>query len=69
MSIKRLDKTAFKAHSLADAANHARYYKHLSWQERLKIAGYLNSVAYQFNPEYPPVMDRYTFRARALKNG
>ena len=45
----KLDRTAFRAQTRNEAANHARIYKKLSWQQRLKIAAYLNSVAYNFD--------------------
>ena len=41
-----LDRTAFKAHTtIAATAMHAAHYKTVTWQERLKIAIYLNSIA------------------------
>lgn len=69
MSVLRLNRTAFKAQSFAEAADHAPYYKKLSWQERLVVAGYLNAIAYNFDPERPPVMNRLVFSTRSLKNG
>lgn len=60
----RLDKTAFKAHTFKEAAaSHAAYYKTLTWQERLRIAMYLNSVAFNFSLDNPPKMDRTAFKA------
>jgi hypothetical protein len=44
MSEFRLDRTKFKAQTADEAANHAVYYQSLTWQERLKIANYLNSL-------------------------
>ena len=41
MSSYRLDRTAFKAQTATEAADHATYYRHLTWQERLRIANYL----------------------------
>ena len=61
-----LDRTAFKAHTLKDAAKHADVYKKLSWQERLKVAAYLNSVAYNFDINNPPRMDRTKFSAKSI---
>ncbi len=47
MSAYRLDRTSFKAQIAETAPNaQAAYYKTLAWQERLRIANYLNSVAY-----------------------
>ncbi len=61
-----LDRTAFKAHTHKEAANHADVYKKLSWQERLKVAAYLNSVAYNFDINNPPLMDRTKFSAKSI---
>jgi hypothetical protein len=68
MSEYRMDRTAFKAHSAVEATkSQAAYYKTLTWQERLKIANYLNSVAYNFPENEPPRMDKTTFRIRSRK--
>ncbi|NBX11972.1 MAG: hypothetical protein EBR19_07200 [Chitinophagaceae bacterium] len=61
----KLDRTAFRAQTHEEAANHARIYKNLSWQERLKIAAYLNSVAYNFDFNNPPRIDRTKFSAKS----
>lgn len=65
MKIFRMDRTAFKAQTAVEAANHAPYYAQLSWQERLQIALYLNSVAFNFSPDNPPKMDKTKFKARS----
>lgn len=54
----KLDRTAFKAQTLQEAANHTDYYKNITWQERLQVAAYLNSVAYNFDFNNPPRMDK-----------
>ncbi|MFM7222415.1 MAG: hypothetical protein ACKO33_08120 [Bacteroidota bacterium] len=64
----KLDRTAFKVQTQQEAANHAAIYKKLSWQERLKIADYLNSVAYNFDLQNPPKMDRTKFSVKSIKN-
>jgi hypothetical protein len=66
MNSFKLDKTAFKAQTLKEASNHASAYKKLSWQERLKVAAYLNSVAYNFDITNPPRMDRTKFKAKSI---
>jgi hypothetical protein len=66
MNSFKLDRTAFKAQTLKEAANHATTYKKLSWQERLKVATYLNSVAYNFDLNNPPKMDRTKFSAKSI---
>lgn len=66
MASFRLDRSAFKAQSAAEAsASHALYYKVLTSQERCRIAGYLNSIAYNFPEGQPPRLDRTQFSARA----
>lgn len=69
MASYRLDRSQFKtkAQSATEAANHASYYKKLTWQERLRIANYLNSIAYDFPENNPPRLDRTKFRARSRK--
>jgi len=63
MSTFRLDRSAFKAQTAEEAANHASYYAKLTWQERLAIAAYLNSVAYNYPLHNPPKMDKTRFKA------
>jgi hypothetical protein len=65
MSEYRLDRTAFKAQTAKEASNHAAYYKSLTWQERLRIANYLNSIAYNYPENNPPKMDKTVFSYRA----
>ncbi len=68
MSAFRLNRLAFKAHTAAEAANHSSYYRSFSWQERLKIAAYLNSIAFNYPEPNPPKLDRTRFKAVARKN-
>ncbi|RYY37507.1 MAG: hypothetical protein EOP46_02345 [Sphingobacteriaceae bacterium] len=66
MASYRLDRTAFKAQTADEAsASHAAYYKKLTWQERLRIANYLNSVAYDYPEKNPPKVDRTKFSVRS----
>lgn len=65
MAFNRLDRNAFKAQTAEEASNHSSYYKHLSWQERLVIANYLNSIAFNYPENNPPKLDRTKFAARA----
>ena len=65
----KLDRTAFKAQTVEEASNHADYYKSLSCLERLKIAAYLNSVAFNYDINHPPKMDKTLFKARSRNNG
>ncbi|MCA6496396.1 MAG: hypothetical protein IM558_01600 [Chitinophagaceae bacterium] len=61
-----LDRTAFKAQTLEEAARHSEYYKKLTWQERLQIANYLNSVAYNYDLNNPPKMDKTKFSVKSI---
>jgi len=65
MSEYKLDRTSFKAHTVNEAANHKQYYSSLSWQERLKITAYLNSVAFNYDINNPPKLDRTIFSVRS----
>jgi len=68
LSIHRLDRTAFKAQTAEEASKADQiYYKNLTWQERLKIANYLNSVAYNYPENNPPKMDKPAFTVRSRK--
>lgn len=68
MSNFKLDRTAFKPHTMAEAANHSDYYKKMTWQERLAITSFLNSVAYQFDINHPPRMNRNCFAVKSLRS-
>ncbi|HWV70387.1 MAG TPA: hypothetical protein VN040_01645 [Pseudosphingobacterium sp.] len=65
MKTFRLDRSAFKAQTAEEAANHAPHYAKLTWLERLEVTAYLNSIAYNFPLDNPPRLDRTKFRARA----
>lgn len=68
MSAFRLNRFAFKAQTAEEAANHSKYYRSLSWQERLKVAAYLNSIAFNYPENKPPKLDRTIFKAVARNN-
>jgi hypothetical protein len=59
-----LDRKKFKAQTAAEAADHRAYYQNLTWQQRLKVANYLNSVAFNYPENNPPKLDRTKFMAR-----
>jgi hypothetical protein len=68
MSSYRLDRTAFTAQTAEEAVkSQAAYYRNLTWQERLRIANYLNSVAYNYPENDPPKMDKTAFSMRSRK--
>lgn len=57
----RLDKTVFQAMSVEEADDYMRDYRSYSWKERLKVSFYLTSLAYRFDINHPPVMDKTIF--------
>ena len=63
MSKYKLDRNAFKAQSFEEASRHVAYYKNLTWQDRLQISAYLNSVAFKYLITQPPRMDKSKFNA------
>lgn len=48
MSVYQLDRTAFEMHHTRDSSNNYHYWNSKSMEERLRVANYLNSVAYYF---------------------
>jgi hypothetical protein len=64
----KLDRTSFKAQTVKEANKHSAYYNNMTWKERLQVAAYLNSVAYQFDLNNPPRIDKKLFQARSLNN-
>jgi len=60
----RLDRTAFKAQTAAESSDNYDYWKQQSYTERLRAAFYLNSVAYNFDINNPPRLDRNVFKIR-----
>lgn len=65
----RLDRTAFRAQTAEQATkSHAEFYKNLTWQERLKIANYLNSIAFNYPENNPPRLDRTKFSVTSRNN-
>lgn len=61
----KLDRNSFRASSVEEAANHSSYYKNLTWQERLRITIYLNSIAFGLVHKPEPEMDKTVFSVRA----
>jgi len=66
MNSFKLDRRAFKGQTLQEAADHTEHYKKLSWQERLKVSYYLNSVAYNFDINNPPRIDKTKFSVKSF---
>ena len=57
----RLDKTAFQAMTFEEADDYQRDYRNYSAKQRLEIALYLTSMAYNFDMNNPPRMDKTVF--------
>jgi hypothetical protein len=62
-----LDRTIGKGHSHEANTYQSAYWKTKSAEERLAAAMYLNSVAYNFDINHPPRIDRTVFRTRKHK--
>jgi hypothetical protein len=65
MSAYRLNRNAFKGQTFEEASSHAGYYKTLTWQERLRITAYLNSVAFNYSENNPPRLEKSQFKVRS----
>ncbi len=63
----RLDKTAFKIQSFAEADNTRAYWLNKTPEERWKAAWFLTCAAYGIDYNNPPRLDRNHFSMR--KNG
>lgn len=63
----RLDRTAFHARNASEQVNYGKEYQNLTWQERMQIHKYLNSIAYGYDLDNPPRIDRTAFRAKSRK--
>jgi len=61
----KLDRTAFKGQTMEEAADHTAYYRKLHWIERLRAAAYLNSIAFNYPLNSPPLMDKTKFEAKS----
>lgn len=63
-----LNRNAFRAQTFAEASDQRVYYQNMSWKERLEIAAYLNSVAYNYDLNDPPRLERTLFSATSFLN-
>lgn len=64
-----LDKTAFQAMTVQEADDYMRDYRNYNWKERLRVSYYLTSLAYGFDIDNPPKMDKSVFIALKQSNG
>lgn len=60
----RLDRTKFKIQSFKEASNQYEYWNKQTLAFRLQAAYYLNSVAYNFDINNPPKLDKTKFSIR-----
>ncbi len=65
-TLYKLDRTAFKAMTAEEADQYQRDYSKETLEERLEIALYLTSIAYNFDMKNPPGMDKTLFSVRSL---
>ena len=63
----KLDRTFFKHQTAKEASSNYNYWKKQPYEERLRAAFYLNSVAFNFDFNNPPAMERNIFSARKRK--
>ncbi len=61
---KKLDRTAFKMHSVEDASIKVAYWRQQSDAEKIVSAYHLSLRAYGFDPQNEPKLDRSKFSAR-----
>lgn len=69
MELKRLDRTAFNYQTKTEAAHNLKLWKSQTYKKRLQTANYLNSVAYNFDFNNSPKMDKTYFNIRKRENG
>ncbi len=60
----KLDRTAFGARNASEQINYGKEHQKLTWQERLRIHNYLNSIAYGYDLDNPPRMDKTIFQIK-----
>ena len=60
----RLDRTKFRMQSFKEAAHQLEFWQSKSVEERLRAAFYLISIAYNFDINHPPKLDRTRFSMR-----
>ena len=65
----RLDRSAFHMGTHAETERYHALNQPKTYTERLQTAAYLNSVAFQYDINNPPRLDRTVFSARKHGNG
>lgn len=62
----KFDRTAFRATTFEEADDYHRNYLNFSVKQRLEVALYLTSIAYNFDMKNPPKVDRKVFSKAKL---
>ena len=62
----KLDRSTFQARNASQQINYGEEYRDLTWQERMRVHKYLNSIANGYDLENPPRMDKNKFNVRSL---
>jgi hypothetical protein len=62
----KFDQTAFQAMTFEEADNYQRDYRSYTVIQRLEIALYLTGIAYNFDINHPPKMDKTVFSKEKL---
>jgi len=57
----KMDKTVFSAYKKEEEPNDFKYWQSKTVAERLNAAAYLNSIAYGYDVNHPPKVDRTVF--------
>lgn len=57
----KMDKTVFSFYKKEEEPNDFLYWQSKSVAERLRVAAYLNSIAYGYDINHPPKMDKTVF--------
>lgn len=65
----RMDRGQFQILTLQEADEEWNDHSQLDWKQRLRLALYLNSIAYGYAGQEMPVMDRTVFQSRKLSEG
>lgn len=60
----KLDRTTFQARNASEQVSYGKEHQKLTWQERMRIHHYLNSIAYGYDLANPPRMDKTFFKAK-----
>lgn len=63
-----MNKTAFKIQTFEEADEAMRDYTNHTFKERLRIYWHLTSIAYKFDLDNPPRMDKTVFRIKKHEN-